>query len=81
LYLEAFQKFTRDAGAFQAHECFFGTAVAQQIDAAIPDNPPVENRKFLVDGGNIKANTQECQYKFREMLFERSMFQLVFFCK
>jgi len=43
IYLfKAFQQLAGDVGAFQAHHAFLRTAIAQEVDAAIPDNTLVD---------------------------------------
>jgi len=37
--------------AFNAHDAFLGTAVAQKIDAAIPDSFLIHDSEFLVNVG------------------------------
>ena len=39
----------RDIRAFDAQDAFLGTAIAQKIDAAIPDNFLIDDSKFLVN--------------------------------
>ena len=51
-FLLAFQnsnQFIRDIRAFDAHDAFLGTAVAQKIDAAIPDSFLIYDSEFLVN--------------------------------
>jgi hypothetical protein len=44
-------QFVRDIGAFYTHDAFLGTPIAQQIDATVPHDLLIHNRKFLVDIG------------------------------
>jgi len=47
-----FNQLIRDIRAFNAHDAFLGTAVAQKIDAAIPDSFLINDSEFLVNVGS-----------------------------
>ena len=44
-------QFLGDIWAFQPHEAFLRTSVAEQIDAAVPHDFLVDDREFLMDVG------------------------------
>jgi hypothetical protein len=46
-----FQQFLGDIWAFQPHEAFLGTAVAEKIDAAVPHDFLIDDGKLLMDVG------------------------------
>jgi hypothetical protein len=47
-----FDQLIRDIRAFNAHDAFLGTAVAQKIDAAVPNSFLIHDSEFLVNVGS-----------------------------
>jgi hypothetical protein len=48
---KVFQQFLGDIWAFQPHDAFLRTPVAEKIDAAVPNDLLVDDGKFLMDVG------------------------------
>ncbi len=48
-FCHTFHQFVRNFIAFNPHHTLFGAAIAEQVDAAVPNYFLVDNGKFLMD--------------------------------